>query len=75
MKVASELFSQTIRVRTVDARTGHDMTPMACLPGMLPRVGEKIDVESGTVWTVKTIFWNGHPDVLEPTLYLTPNAA
>lgn len=72
MKRASECFDETIRVRTVDARSGHDMTPMAVLPGMLPRVGERIDVETGVVWSVQRVFWNGHPDTLEPTLYLLP---
>lgn len=73
MKRASARFDDTIRVRTVDARSGQDMTPMAVLPGMLPRIGEKIDVESGVVWTVSQVFWNGNPDTVEPTLYLMPN--
>lgn len=73
MKNAGERYADAIRVRTVDVRSGRDLTPMATLPGMLPRVGDKIDLKNGTVWTVKDVFWNGHPLVLEPTLHLESN--
>lgn len=58
-------------VKTVDIASGRSMTAMEVEPGMLPRIGEQIDVGAEDfTWHVQQVIWEDHPGMLTPTLYL-----
>lgn len=57
-------------IDTADISTGNPMTAMACEPGLIPRTGDKIVIDSGVTWEVAEIAWRAHPDTLRPILML-----